>query len=276
MTDWDQMLPRGAEESLDEEGIEITRVSDILIRSDRPTSTAVAATLTANVRDDALSQAIDIQGGVVQLDRLARVEYHQSLQEIVDEKDKERAARRLGRLVGVVLKEPFANPSELKEKSRRTSAYRSWELKPQQDFEAAAKTHPEALKRLEWLRGELSKQGMMTTDSYQLALQAHHESGFFALLMRVVRGYICGDPKIRKMIDEAFKKIGRLGKAPTPETVVGAGGLTLGAYLVQLIPALGMLGAPVIAALILILYLLGSKAFCEWSGQLNTTNEEEG
>ncbi|MCA1510185.1 DNA/RNA non-specific endonuclease [Bradyrhizobium sp. NBAIM01] len=276
VTEWDQMLPRGAEESLDEEGIEITRVSDILIRSDRPTSTAVAATLTANVRNDALSEAIDIQGGVVQLDQLARVEYHQSLQEIVAEKDKERAARRLGRLVGVVLKEPFATPSELKEKSRRTSAYRSWELKPQQDFEAAAKTHPEALKRLEWLRGELSKQGMMTTDSYQLALQAHHESGFFALLMRVMRGYICGDPKIRKMIDEAFKKIGKLGKAPTPETVVGAGGLTLGAYLVQLIPALGMLGAPVIAALILILYLLGSKAFCEWSGQLNTTNEEEG
>ncbi|MCA6111789.1 hypothetical protein [Bradyrhizobium cenepequi] len=92
--------------------------------------------------------------------------------------------------------------------------------------------------------------------------------------MRVVRGYICGDPKIRKMVDDAFKKIGKFGKAPTPETVVGAGGLTLGAYLVQLIPALGMLGSPVIAALILILYLLGSKAFCGWSSQLKTNENE--
>jgi hypothetical protein len=35
-----------------------------------------------------------------------------------------------------------------------------------------------------------------------------------------------------------------------------------------------MLGTPVIAALILILYLLGSKAFCEWSGQLKTNENE--
>jgi endonuclease G len=287
VTEWDQMPQRSAEESLDEEGVEITRVSDILVRSDRSTSTGVAASLAASGRNEAVSEAItgpersgastqgaDIQAGFVQLDQLARAEYHQSLKEIVEGKDREKAAQRVGRLVGVLLKEPFAIPSNLKEKSRRSSAYRSWELKAQQDFEAAASTHPEAFKRLEWLRGELSKQGMTTTDPYQLALEAQHESGFFALLMRALRGYICGDPKIRKMIDDAFTKIGKLGKAPTPETIIGAGGLTLGAYLVQLIPALGMLGAPVIAALILILYLLGSKAFCEWSGQLKTNENE--
>ncbi|MCA6111790.1 DNA/RNA non-specific endonuclease [Bradyrhizobium cenepequi] len=188
VTEWDQMPERAAEESLDEEGIEITRVSDILIRSDRSTSTGVAGTLAANARNGVLGEAIagreevdtsmpqgaDIQAGFAQLDQLARAEYHQSLQEVVDQNDKEKAAQRLGRLVGVLLKEPFAISSDLKAKSQRSSAYRTWALKSQQDFEAAAKMHPHALKRLEWLREELSKQGMTTADPYQLALQAHH------------------------------------------------------------------------------------------------------
>jgi len=59
-----------------------------------------------------------------------------------------------------------------------------------------------------------------------------------------------------------------------PEGIVGAGGLTLGVYLVQPVPILGMVGAPVIAAVVVILYTLGVNAFCQWSESVRT--EEEG
>ena len=286
LTEWDQMPQHDARESLDDEGVEITRVSDVVIRSAEPSSTGHPAIVAPAARNEGLTETLPVSGqsvtsseeifetGFAKLEELAREEYHQSLEEIIAEKDKEKAARRVGRLVGVMLKEPFAVSSELKTRSRRTSAYREWQLKPPQEFNAAGEMNPEARKRLEWLVDQLSERGMTMSDPYQLALEAQHESGFFALLMKVLRDYICGDRKIRKMVDDAFKKVSKLGKAPTPETVVGAGGLTLGAYLVQLVPALGMLGAPIIAALILILYLLGCRAFCEWSGQLRTNEDE--
>jgi hypothetical protein len=78
-------------------------------------------------------------------------------------------------------------------------------------------------------------------------LPQFHESGFFGLYARTLRKYICGDKAIRKKVDDAFKAYAKMGgalKAPTPEGVVGAGGLTLGVYLVQAVPALGMAGAP--------------------------------
>jgi hypothetical protein len=49
----------------------------------------------------------------------------------------------------------------------------------------------------------------------------------------------------------------------TPERIVGAGGLSLGVYLVQHVPVLGYAGAPVVAGTIVVLYVLGVEAFCE-------------
>src|SRR5262249_48638374 len=108
---------------------------------------------------------------------------------------------------------------------------------------------------------------------YQLAVMAHHESGFFGLYARSLRKYICGNKEIRKKVEDSFRAYSRMGgtlKTPTPEGIVGAGGLTLGVYLVQHIPMLGMAGAPVIAGIVLMLYVLGVDAFCAWSDGLTT------
>jgi|HubBroStandDraft_6_1064221.scaffolds.fasta_scaffold556339_1 hypothetical protein len=64
-------------------------------------------------------------------------------------------------------------------------------------------------------------------------------------------------------------------KAPTPEGLVGTGGLTLGVYLVHAVPALRMAGAPVIAGVVLILYVLGVDAFCQWSEGARTHETEK-
>lgn len=50
-----------------------------------------------------------------------------------------------------------------------------------------------------------------------------------------------------------------------PEVIVSATGLALAGLLVANIPILGIIGAPVIAGLLLIIYKIGIEAFCQWS-----------
>ena len=75
-------------------------------------------------------------------------------------------------------------------------------------------------------------------------------------------------PKLRSQIDREVQRAKRVGldlKNITPEIIVASGGLTIGAALVQNIPALAMMGAPVIAGLVFIVYSIGLDAFCRWA-----------
>ncbi|WP_439402669.1 hypothetical protein ACNJYA_09720 [Bradyrhizobium sp. DASA03068] len=214
-----------------------------------------------------------IEFGFRELGLLAEAEYHQSIEEVVAGGDKEQVAARIGRLVGVVIKKPFANVEYMTAPSSRTHAYRSWHLKDKSDFDAAAKMNKAQHDFLNTIRDEV-KPGFNT---YQFAQEAQNESGFFGLYAQACGRYICGDKKIRARVAAALKaaKLGGVSKALTPEAIVGAGGLTLGAYLVEALPIFGMAGAPVIAGLILILYTLGIEAFCKRSGDLRTDELEK-
>lgn len=203
----------------------------------------------------------EIEAGFRELNLLSQLEYHQSLGEVLEGGDARRVAERLERLVGVLIKQPYADVHYEQSPSSRTSAYRSWELKSASDFEKAAAHHP----LLDKIRSELK----VEASTYQLAEDAKYESGFFGLYARSIRKYICGDEAIRKKVDDAFKgytksKIGGPIKAPTPEALVGVGGLSLGVDLVQAHPIFAVAGAPVIAGVVLILYTLGIDAFCKW------------
>jgi hypothetical protein len=214
-----------------------------------------------------------IRGGFDELNQLANTEYHQSLADVLADNDKDKVVERLGRLVGVLIKEPFAEAHEVSTPSGRTGAYRYWELKNEGNFDAVAATNPWQYQLFDSVRTEVNP--FVTT--YQLAVDAHHESGFFGLYARALRKYICGDAEIRKKVEDAFQAYTKMGgslKAPTPEGVVGTGGLALGAYLVQAVPILGMAGAPVIAGVVLIIYVLGVHAFCQWTDLLRTVEAE--
>ena len=199
-----------------------------------------------------------IQAGFVELDQLSQVEYQETLVEVLKDPISERRAVRLGRLVGVLLKQPFAEPETLTRPSIRTGAYRAWHLVDADKFQ----THSQTIwqhRVLEQMQRELSSQErhLAHYSLYQFAVDAQHERGFFAFFALTLRRYICGDKRIRKKVEDALKAIGKAGGSQvpriTPEAIVGAGGLTLGVYLVQNIPILGMAGAPVIAAVVVIL-----------------------
>lgn len=222
----------------------------------------------------------ELERGFLELGQLAESEYHESLKDITLDPDPQHRAIRLGRLVGVMLKQPFAEVQELSMPSSRTGAYRAYDLIDARDFGKPFRTETWQYQVLARMQRDVSSSDnyVARMSLYQFAEYAHHEVGFFAFFVRDLRDYICGDKKVRKKVDDAIKAASRIGtKLPklTPEVIVGAGGLTLGAYLVQAIPILGMVGAPVIAAIVIILYTLGLDAFCKWSKSLRTDQDEK-
>jgi hypothetical protein len=233
--------------------------------------------MTPSPTDDMKMDNNTIKTGFRELDQLAADEYHQSLAQVFAEPDKDKVVERLGRLVGVLIKEPFADVKNLSSPSSRTAAYRSWQLKDVAEFNPVAAKSPWQYLLFDRVRSELYP-NPASFSTYGLAQYAQFESGFFGLYAQALRKYICGDKAIRKKVDEAFKAYSKIGgslKAPTPEGLVGAGGLTLGVYLVQTVPLLGMAGAPVIAAVVLIIYVLGIDAFCRWSETVRTDETEK-
>src|SRR6266404_4599257 len=65
--------------------------------------------------------------------------YKASLAEIIPDDDRQRSAARVGRLVGVLIKE-FANAENLGQPSVHTGAYRAWNLVDESDFDKRFRT----------------------------------------------------------------------------------------------------------------------------------------
>lgn len=206
----------------------------------------------------------ELKKGFGLLNELAEAEYHQSLDRMLhDAPGPVDPSLQIARLIGIVLKQPFAKPVDLPRASPRSGAYRAWELASDDAFTAPNKRSTWQYRALQRLAEEIGYR-----DAHQLALDAHFESGFFACLARSTAKYICGDVKIRKDIKKAVdeaKKSGFNISVTSPEVVVGAAGLSLGMLLIQKVPILGVVGAPVIAGFVLIIYRIGVDAFCDWS-----------
>jgi hypothetical protein len=215
----------------------------------------------------------ELQQGFITLNNLAKAEYHKSLEQLqTDPTSTIDPSLQVGRLIGVMMKEPFAEPQDLPFPSTFTAAYRGWNLLGRERFDdprVKASWQYELLQQLAAAEG-------FGNDSYSLADVAHYERGFFGYLGRSVAGYICGDPKIRGEVEKAVDDTRKAGfniSLQSPEAAVGTGGMILGAALIQHAPILGFVGAPVIAGLVLVVYRIGVDAFCEWMQQYQVDAE---
>jgi hypothetical protein len=204
-------------------------------------------------------------GGLAELDRLASLDYGESIWAVASasQDDFDVKLLRLGRLLGVSMKEPFSTSRKRPRSTRDTRSTRAWTLR-------AAYALEETEVRQTWQYQTLkamAKEAKVTP--YEMALHLKRERHFFGYLYRSVHNYICADPKIREKVKknvEAAHKGGLNLCVKSPETVVSAGGLALGSYLISVAPSiLGYVGAPVIAGLVLLLYTIGVDAFCQWA-----------
>jgi hypothetical protein len=214
----------------------------------------------------------DLKQGFASLEALSLVDYRASLSTLWAMPDEKMAAHKIGRLVGVVLKEPFSQPLLQPIPSQYSGSYRNWNL-DENAFSIAEKHNCWQYATLEKLKEE---NGMY--DVKMFALHAYNERGFFKYLLKSVAKYLCGDQKLRKEIESQIRKLKKDGlNVPniTPEWVVASGGILLGNYLIQTVPLLGTVGVPVIAGLVLIIYRIGLDGFCEWSNSLRDEAEIE-
>ncbi len=226
--------------------------------------------------------ADELKAGLHELDALARAEYQKPLDQILKEGAPEDRALRVGRLVGVLLKQPFAVAQDRPAPSGRTGAYRSWDLVGAAQFASPDRKQTWQYKALMHMCRDIQGPGAVIDEGqvYAAARLAQTETGFFGYFAKDVQKYICGDPTVRQKVEDTIKTVDQsAGPGPkipviTPESVVGAAGLALGAVLVQAVPVLGIVGAPVIAAVVLIIYTLGVDAFCRWSGAGQVAGEE--
>lgn len=203
--------------------------------------------------------------GLNDLDQLSLGDYRKPLRTVLGEVPSAEAAERIERLIGVTLKAPFAAPEDLAAPSPYSKAYRGWNL-DEKKLSMSAATSTWQYHTLEGLLREPENVGRFAT-AIDLARDAHFERGFFAYLARSLQKYICNNAEIRKTINtsiEQGKVAGFDVKLFTPQQLVQGGGLALGSYLISHIPLLALVGAPVIAGLVLLLYTIGVDAFCHW------------
>lgn len=134
-------------------------------------------------------EATELEQSLRQLNDLAKDEYHASLAEVVSQPGDSEEIRllRLGRLLGVILKRPFATSKDLDAPSPNSRAYRAWELNAEATFENPQARVCWQYQALEALRANpdvIHSLGWQPASVYDLATTAQSERGFF---------WFCGD-----------------------------------------------------------------------------------
>ena len=201
--------------------------------------------------------------GIVELDRISQLDYRQTIWIVAGEASDtpETKLLRVGRVLGVSMKEPFSKSRKRPRPTTDTRSTRAWTLQPDELANSVAVRGTWQYATLE----AMAKEARVSPKAMAQALK--RERNFFGFLLDSVRKYVCGDAKIRAKIQknvEVAHKTGLDVRLLTPEAVVAAGGLALGAYLISVVPILGYVGAPVIAGLVLLLYSIGIDALCAW------------
>ena len=154
--------------------------------------------------------------GLKRLDYLSNKEYREKLSRVLlnPEDDVDYKITRIGRLMGVELKQPFALAKRREKPSYNTRAYRTWQLKKKNTFAKQKDTWQhrvlESFLENERILDELQMRGY-SLETYSVAEVAQSEGGFWGYLAEVCRDYICQDKKIREKIEENIKAVKKTG-----------------------------------------------------------------
>ena len=220
----------------------------------------------------------DFTEAVRYLNGLSEGDYHQSLQEVYSEEDDTLVATKIGRLVGVAIKLPFAIQKDRQTPSQFSSSYREYNLLP---YERLTEILEDQDVKNTWQYRTLELMNANNPNASTIAslmMDAHYERGFWGYLGKSFVNYICNNGPIRERIKtdlENARQEGYAAKVVDPEILVAIGGLSLGNYLISIHPDLSALGAPVIAGIVMVLYRIGIDGFCPYMDKYFEVREGE-
>ena len=228
----------------------------------------------------------DFEQALADVNARAKVEYHLSLVQMAHSNDPERATLQIGRLIGVMLKEPFASSHAREVPSSVTGAMLDWQLQPDLNFDDQNLQTTWQYQTLDAIVKDPSlpaDSGLWTPGSVQaLVLHAQYERGFFGYLGRSLSKYICQDPQFRRQLSQRVNAARRAGfpfSDLSPGTMAAGVAFGVAGLLTANVPVLGFAGATLIAALTWMILQIGIDAFCEWLhdsyGEVRRTDEVE-
>jgi hypothetical protein len=207
------------------------------------------------------------ESSALELNAIAERHYGRSLADILGDVNDPLSKRQFARLLGVVVKLPFAMQIE-RPPSKSTNAKIA--LKWMDD----ATIRPTASEtwQFKFIQALISdERGQPISEDKAFAELTHfqYESSLGKFLFQAFRNRICGDQQISKSMREAIEQAKKAGvRVAAPNVAglsVGAASTISVAIATHLNPAIAAVGAPVIGVLALLILQIGVDGFCLWS-----------
>jgi hypothetical protein len=226
--------------------------------------------------DHSVIELSDLQRGFEELSTLASEEYGTSLANILlDSKvDEDMRLFKVGRLLGIALKQPFAESHPVDNPSASyTRANRRWELKADTQLFDPANRSVWQYEVLDKIREE---EGLPSVE--ELCKGAQYESGFFWYLAHSLNKWICNDPEIREKLNLFVQEVEKKGGSTqflTPQGMISVGSTVAAGYLIQTIPILTAASLPIVAGLLVLIGSYGLDKYCDWVSRYPDPYEKE-
>ena len=232
--------------------------------------------MTSQQEEKILKQAIQ------KLSTLSQSEYKENLNTLMkgQGENKNKEILRYNRLLGVMLKEPFAHSFKQAEPSERSGAYFSWVWQPEKlidenskkvwQYDAInyiysnriSKTRPTESELLKFLKDDVST-----------------ENGLSTYLLASIRKHLCGNKNASREITQAIEEIRRQGISivdPNVRNLISLSSMGVVTMMIKYIPNGEMLG-PLAGGITLLILNIGLDTFCNWvSAKVHELKEIEG
>lgn len=144
---------------------------------------------------------------VQDLDTLCRDEYGQELIDVLGDSDRDRSARRMRRLAGILLKRDFAVPKPIGEGPTKTDANRAW-IWQSDKLEQPANPNSGEYCLIDAIREELPAIPGHNPTWDDLLFEAEHERGLFKVLAQYV------EDKLEKRETKSFREYHSAKESP--------------------------------------------------------------
>jgi hypothetical protein len=192
------------------------------------------------------------------------------LTSLLGEVDTPLGRRQFSRLLGVMVKEPFADEKR-RPPSVSTHAVYAMQWKDDEALRRIAPAHWQ----FEFICALVSDERGVTlaeSDAYEALVHYKYESSLGKFIFQAFRRRLCGDAKTSKTVRDAIaaaKKSGVKLIDPTTANISVGIASTVAVTVASVLPAtIAAVGAPVIGAIALLLLQVGVDGFCEWSRQV--------
>jgi endonuclease G, mitochondrial len=207
---------------------------------------------------------------VADFDAISRRHYGISFSQLLANVDTPLGRRQFARLMGVIVKEPFAIENKRKP-SASTHARIGLEWKPDAEINSKAP----GTWQLDFVRALASENmGHELSESEAISELTYfkYETSLGKFIFDAFRKRICGDPKASAAVRDAIKKAKKAGVTlvePTAAHIsVGAASVIAVAVASVLTPTLAVVASPVIGGIALLIMQVGVDGFCAWSQQV--------